>query len=145
MQTFLPYPNIQCSIKCLDNQQLGKQRVEAKMIYDILCGNKEYRTFKNHPAVRMWKGFTGALSWYHDAAIVEWIMRGFKNTMPLLNEGHKISPFDWYQTKLRLPTTLPFWFGGAIHASHRSNLLRKSPFYLRYGWKEPPNLPYIWP
>ena len=33
-----------------------------------------------------------------------------------------------------------------IHASHRSNLLRKDPeFYGKYGWTEPDNLEYIWP
>jgi len=32
-----------------------------------------------------------------------------------------------------------------IHASHRSNLLRKNfEFYSKFGWKEPDNLPYIW-
>jgi hypothetical protein len=33
-----------------------------------------------------------------------------------------------------------------IHASHRSNLLRKdSEFYGKFGWAEPDDLPYFWP
>ena len=41
----------------------------------------------------------------------------------------------------------PPWFGNEkIHASHRSNLLRKDPeFYGKYGWTEPDNLEYVWP
>ena len=42
---------------------------------------------------------------------------------------------------------LPPWLGTeSLHASHRSNLLRKDPdWYGRFGWTEPPDLPYIWP
>ena len=32
MQTFLPYKDIQKSVKCLDYRRLGKQRVEAMQI-----------------------------------------------------------------------------------------------------------------
>ena len=33
-----------------------------------------------------------------------------------------------------------------MHASHRSNLLRKDPeHYMQFGWTEPPDLPYVWP
>ena len=33
-----------------------------------------------------------------------------------------------------------------MHASHRSNLLRKEPaHYTQFGWTEPPDLPYVWP
>jgi Pyrimidine dimer DNA glycosylase len=44
-------------------------------------------------------------------------------------------------------TGQPAWVGDeTVHASHRSNLLRKDPlFYGRYGWAEPPDLPYAWP
>ena len=40
----------------------------------------------------------------------------------------------------------PIWLGNKrLHASHRSNLLRKKPdFYKNYGWKEPHDLPYYW-
>ena len=39
------------------------------------------------------------------------------------------------------------WFGDKrVHASHRSNLLRKdSEFYGKYNWKESSDLPYFWP
>lgn len=41
----------------------------------------------------------------------------------------------------------PAWWGDeSVHASHRSNLLRKDPqFYSAFGWSEPHDLPYVWP
>jgi uncharacterized protein (DUF2132 family) len=36
MQTFMPYPSFRKSLDCLDNKRLGKQRVEAKQIYNIV-------------------------------------------------------------------------------------------------------------
>jgi hypothetical protein len=48
-----------------------------------------------------------------------------------------------------LPTVIamPLWLGDpAVHAGYRSNLLRKDPeHYGRFGWSEPPDLPYVWP
>jgi len=81
---------------------------------------------------RLGKQRVPALKLYHDIAIRVWKERGFKNTMKEYNE--EVSEF-------------PGWLGDeAFHASHRSNLLRKDPeFYGRYGWNEPPDLPYIWP
>lgn len=39
--TFLPYPDIKKSVKCLDNQRLGKQRVEAYTIVNSIFGIKK--------------------------------------------------------------------------------------------------------
>ena len=45
-----------------------------------------------------------------------------------------------------LEPNLPNWFGGDIHATHRSNLLRKdAAHYGQFGWGEPDDLPYHWP
>ena len=38
MQTFLPHPEFDESAACLDYKRLGKQRLEAKTIIDILDG-----------------------------------------------------------------------------------------------------------
>lgn len=38
MQTFLPYPSIIKSLRCLDNKRLGKQRVETLQILRALRG-----------------------------------------------------------------------------------------------------------
>ena len=129
MQTFLPYPDLRDSVLCLDNKRLGKQRVEAMQILNVLEGRRQ--GWKNHPAVKMWIGHTEALHLYKDLCIAEWIDRGFNNTMVWTYGGH---------------TSLPEWWGGEIHATHRSNLLRKdAAHYSQFNWGEPNDLPYHWP
>lgn len=133
MQTFLPYKNFSDTAKCLDSKRLGKQRVEAYQILNVLEGKSASNAWKNHPAVLMWNGYTSALKEYMTACIVEWINRGYKNTMKFcLDIGN---------------TEYPKWLGDEnFHASHRSNLLRKNlEFYSKYNWSEPNNLPYVWP
>lgn len=133
MQTFLPYANFQKSVECLDYRRLGKQRVECKQILNaLLNGNSGW---KNHPAVKMWKGFEDALKVYANKCITEWVRRGYKNTMkPYLDVHGK-------------DIQMPPWFGNEkFHASHRSNLLRKFPaHYEKFEWEESDRLPYIWP
>lgn len=130
MQTFLPYPDFARSAACLDPRRLGKQRVEAFQILRTLRG--ETRGWANHPAVRMWRGHEAALGAYMDACIDEWTRRGYRNGMT------RAAPEAW---------TPPAWLGDeAFHASHRANLLRKAPeWYERWGWREDPTLPYVWP
>jgi len=130
MQTFLPYPSFVDCAACLDNKRLGKQRVEAKQIHNVLTGQS--KGWGGHPAVLMWQGYEQALLFYYDRIVHEWIRRGFVNNMPLYGvEFEKAPP----------------WLGFApLHASHRSNLLRKDPIhYMIFGWEEPDNLPYFWP
>jgi len=49
--------------------------------------------------------------------------------------------------KIPLRIKMPLWLGNTeLHASHRSNLLRKDKlFYAQYGWNESADLPYVWP
>lgn len=133
MQTFLPYPDFVKSAATLDSRRLGKQRVEALQILRVLRG--ESLGWRNHPAVLMWHGYEDALGLYLNAMITEWERRGYANTMGRypMPEGEEIE--------------MPAWLGDvALHASHRSNLLRKNPaYYGPFGWSEPPDLPYYWP
>lgn len=131
MQTFLPYDDIEKSVACLDYRRLGKQRVEAYQILKALTLPKY--GWKNHPATKMWKGHEDALRYYMNACIKEWVKRGYKNNMTL--------------EQVKYPILMPLWFSDEeVHASHRSNLLRKDPvFYGKFGWAEPNNLPYVWP
>lgn len=136
MQTFLPYPDFHASADCLDYKRLGKQRVEA---WQILCAiNDPAYGWQNHPAVRMWRGYSKALSWYGSIVCQEWIRRGYNDTMlprfeRLVERGSGL--------------TLPPWLGNEpFHASHRGNLLRKDiKHYGRFAWVEPHDLPYVWP
>lgn len=137
MQTFLPYPDIWLSIRALDRQRLGKQRVEALQILNVLTGkakpNKNGKTaWENHPAVKMWAGYEACLAYYMNVAISEWVGQGYKNTMRFLE----------------LPNIVyPNWFGDErFHSSHRANLLRKNhEYYKWFGWAEYPETGYFWP
>jgi hypothetical protein len=130
MQTFLPHPCFVNSARALDNKRLGKQRVEAFQILRALTG--ESKGWTQHPATKMWTGYTDALRAYMNCCIYEWLARGFKNSI-------EIRPVCSYE--------LPNWFGlKRLHASHRSNLLQKDfPYYSAHGWTDPLNLMYVWP
>lgn len=132
MQTFLPFPDFGLSAVCLDNERLGKQRLEALTIYVTLRDGKDL--WKDHPAVRMWRGHLGALAWYYNVILSTWKHRGFKNTMEFLNTG--------------FPVIFPPWVGNKdFHRSHQSNLLRKNEDHYRlwFGTTVPKNLDYFWP
>jgi len=138
MQTFLPYANIKGSLEVLDNKRLGKQRVEAFQILNVLFGKptksgRPYKGWLNHPCVTMWKGYENILTHYYNTSIDVWVARGFKNTMEKFDIDYNIT--NW-----------PMWFGNeAFHASHRSNLLRKDyQYYSQFGWNDDPEDPYVW-
>jgi hypothetical protein len=135
MQTFLPVPDFAETARILDDARLGKQRVEAFQIVRTLDGVT--KGWRNHPAVRMWRGYEAALIEYGLAICTEWDGRGHADTVRRKLADHARDA----------RTVTPPWVGDdALHASHRSNLLRKDPaFYGRYGWAEPPDLPYVWP
>ena len=132
MQTFLPYPDFKRSLAALDYKRLGKQRVEARQILGILRGQPS--RWAAHPAVRMWRGFEDALVVYYNAALEEWAARGYRNII--------LQPLPECADPV-----MPPWLGRKdFHASHRSKLLAKNPiYYSRFGWKEEPGLPYVWP
>lgn len=140
MQTFLPYPSFIKSAGVLDCQRLGKQRVEAWQLLNAL--HDESNGWRNHPALKMWIGYSSALASYGAAICEEWIRRGYHDTML-----ERFLPHISYEVMLNMPFPYPPWFGNEdFHSSHRSNLLRKDPiWYGRFGWTEPDNLPYVWP
>ena len=133
MQTFLPYGDFKMTAKCLDNRRLGKQRVEAHQILNILLDRTKTKGWRNHPAVLMWLGYEDCLKCYYNTILQEWIDRGFNNTMKF--ERH------------RSPHASPAWLGNdAFHTSHRSNLLRKDPVhYKMFAEEVTPDLEYVWP
>ena len=142
MQTFLPYPDFNQSAKILDYRRLGKQRVEAWQILNTLTGKSD--GWKNHPAVRMWKGYEPALAQYGIAMCDEWILRGYKDTL----RPRFISTLPKnYNLLYYYSFTYPMWWGNEqFHRSHRSNLLRKKPEFYREFWpKETDTLSYVWP
>lgn len=133
MQTFLPHKNFKKTVKVLDYRRLGKQRVEAYQILNIITQRTDTKGWRNHPAVLMWKNYPNALKEYFNTCIDEWEKRNYKNNMKREIIRGKIS--------------YPKWLGQEdFHSAHRSNLIRKDPeYYSRFNWKESDNLPYIWP
>lgn len=136
MNTFLPYKSFKKSAQTLDYRRLGKQRIEAWQILEILLG-KESR-WKNHPAVKMWVGYEVALCQYGIEMCREWIKRGYKDTMLNRFEGVYASMNHF---KVQYP---PLIFKDGFTDSHKSNLLRKDKKYYSKFFILPDNLPYMW-
>lgn len=92
----------------------------------------------NHPAVKMWRGYEGALVEYAVCVCCAWTARGFQDTCL-----EKLNAFTFSAESCKMPS----WLGSAeFHASHRSNLLRKDfAHYSQFKWTEPTTLPYVWP
>jgi hypothetical protein len=136
MNTFLPYPDFVKSAQCLDYKRLGKQRVEAWQIY--LALTKKNYGWKNHPIVKMWKGYEKALLLYGWYICQEWNKRGYKDTL--------WNKFIIENNLLKKELTYPKWLNNKkFHSAMRSNLLRKDKkYYSKFGWKEKDNLLYYW-
>ena len=145
MQTFVPYADFDASAAVLDDSRLGKQRVETLQILRALVF-PSYKGWKNHPATRMWRGFTDALVSYGIAMCDEWERRGRADAVRLslleFSGGSSTSDDD-----LRRRGRLPLWWGlPELHASHRSALVRKLPEHYRgYFPEADPDEPYHWP
>lgn len=151
MQTFLPYKDFRECAKILDYRRLGKQRVEAKQILEIISGEKEYSRWANHPAVLMWTpGLAGntilytdtVLAYYGFCMCTEWRGRGYVDNL--------VSYFWRYLCSFPYPSLInyvqPPWLTDELCLSHQSNLVRKNPeHYRKYFPDVPNNLPYLWP
>lgn len=139
--TFLPFPDIEQSLKTLDKRRLGKQRVEAKQILKALNG--ETKGWVNHPATRMWSGYEFLLKHYYNLSLKIWEEVGGKNKLlePVsltesetadLNSGRK-----------------PWWWGwDPLHDSHKAALVRKDTNHYRTLLPEDSlylTLGYVWP
>lgn len=117
-------------------------------------------SWRNHPAVGLWRGFSNALIFYYNTSLDVFTARGYTNMLlkPIIIEGDIV---------------MPPWFGdNYFHRTHRSQLLYKgyerfsafegafikgnytkdrSPhktidWYRQFKWKERPGeFPYVWP
>ena len=132
MQTFLPFPDFIATAKSLDWRRLGKQRVEAKQILDILEDRTIKKGWRNHPAVLMWVGHVDALKAYFNVISREWVNRGYRHNMGFFEHDQPV---------------MPAWFGNQeFHKAHRSNLVRKDQAFYQPKFPDVDgSLPYIWP
>jgi hypothetical protein len=138
LQTFLPEASFVESARALDDQRLGKQRVECLQILTAITTGKGWI---HHPATLMWQYHVDALREYSFAVVDEWKHRGFADTV-------------WSKIAAMVPAQMtyeePPWIGDEVfHASHRSNLIRKKPEHYKKLWHDghriPDDLEYAWP
>lgn len=133
MQTFLPEADFQESAKALDRKRLIKQSVENLQVLKSLAGlYDESGAWKNHPAVKMWRGHEDWLFLYNEAIIRDIILRGYKNSTQAV--------FDqiFEEHFMGLESDKPWWLGDEkLHYSHKGRLYEKDPekyyFYNEYS------------
>lgn len=130
VNTFVISGNLAECVKALDYRRLGKQRVEAYQIWRTLMGIT--KGWRNHPAVKMWDGYTCFLAMYCNACIDEWVLRGYKNNMQKLPHCGKPHP--------------PWWWGREdVTKSHQAALNRKKPDYYKFDVSQSEYPEYVWP
>lgn len=117
VNTFVLHPDLWVNAKLIDNERLGKQRMEAMQILDVLLGNGK-KGWHYHPATNMWRGYEPFLKLYINSIIKEWVRRGFDNGYELFVITEDIIEPWWWRAK-------------TIHFTHQANLYLKMPYY--YG------------
>ena len=148
MQTFLMWRNYAFSMLHLDPRRLFKQRLEAEGILREITGRSD--RWKNHPAVRMWKGYAPALTGYVWCISQAAKKRGLayitldEPKMAQIADEAGVGPdiprviAEFMADELpdfttRPPVTLPpWWADDRLYLSHRSSLLRKA----KEGWRK---------
>ena len=127
MQTFLPYTNFEEVAADLDSKRLNKQILECYQILNVLSNPSPTAGWRNHPAVKMWRGYEMALFNYAMTMVSEADARSIRteknvaNLQRLRNERG----IDW-------GTTSPAWLFDKnkmrrVTTTHKANLYKKAP------------------
>jgi hypothetical protein len=135
MQTFLPSRTFNISAEMLDNKRLNKQILEGYQILNVLSNDDPHAGWRNHPAVKMWRGSEHFLYSYVLAMVAEANKRGIKtdkNMENLTNLRNRMknlwgtnSP-EWYHDELIMRK---------ITTTHRANLyVKDSEYYDRFSY-----------
>ena len=126
MQTFVPETSFADSVRVLDRQRLGKQRVETLQIMKALAGLS--KGWVNHPATRMWRGYEDALLVYQMYTVREWKARGYKDTC--WDKTHAVYVEHFGEFPDTFDVEIPHWWGDdRVHDSHKSALVFKDPVW----------------
>jgi len=149
MQTFLPYYSFILSAKALDKKRCWKQVVEAHQIIGTLelKQNKHKNQlltkipWENHPAVKMWEGYTFELKVYFNAFL------------KISKENHNINTkYEYYDVppqSMVQDYEFPWWLGNEkFHRAMRSRLIEKNYDFYYPLWPEDigyNNSKYFWP
>ena len=129
MQTFLPFKNFVDSANALDNKRLNKQVLEGYQILKVLSNDDPRAGWRNHPAVKMWRGHENILWQYVMAMVDEANKRGIKTDKNVenLNTLRQSVGNRW-------GSSFPIWYQNAgimrrVTTTHRANLHIKDPEY----------------
>jgi GH15 family glucan-1,4-alpha-glucosidase len=129
MQTFLPFKDFTMSAQALDNKRLNKQVLECYQILKVLGNQDPKAGWRNHPAVKMWRGSEAVLWNYTMVMIDEATNRGIKTdkNMENLMALYKTEGIYWGLSD-------PKWFNDSVKVArvtttHQANLYKKDPQY----------------
>lgn len=133
MQTFLPFKDFEKSAEALDSKRLNKQILEGYQILNVLSNDDPHAGWRNHPAVKMWRGHEGQLWIYIMAMVAEADVRGIKTdkNMENLRALRARAGSSW-------GNDVPEWFRdqdklARVLATHKANLyLKDSAYYFDF-------------
>jgi hypothetical protein len=129
MQTFLPHSDFKKTAEVLDNRRLNKQILECYQILNVLSNPDPRAGWRNHPAVKMWRGHEFSLFGYVMVMVEEAKARGIKTDKNEENLwGLHANNFEQWGTDI------PRWKGNKktmkrITTTHKANLYKKDPLY----------------
>jgi len=129
MQTFLPYKDFTKTAKVLDNKRLNKQILECYQILNVLSNTDPRAGWRNHPAVKMWRGHEKALWGYAMTMLIEASGRGIKT-----DTNEKNLRTSWANNADNWGSGEPAWLSNdivmrKITTTHKANLYKKDPVY----------------
>src|SRR3989338_7936792 len=131
MMTFLVVADFIENARLLDPARCWKQVIEASELINTIQNGAGW---KNHPIAKSWAVYLGALKYYYNCVLAEYIRRGGFTTF---------QPYP-------IPTMIltPWWVSwNRLHQSHRAMLFRKDPFYYQDKFTIEPeymSYGYIW-
>jgi hypothetical protein len=127
MQTFLPYQDFEEVALALDSKRLNKQILECYQILNVLSNPRPDAGWRNHPAVKMWRGYEVALFNYAMIMVSEADARSIKteNNVANLLRLRNSRGMGW-------GTSMPLWFYNKsvmkrVTTTHKANLHKKAP------------------
>lgn len=129
MQVFLPEQTFAESAKVLDTKRLVKQLLEGRQIMTILANESPGGAWKNHPAVKMFKGYERALFAYLFAIKDEMQNRGYK-----WEKNWEVILDTYIRNFISQDTHMPPWMldnelFNKVVTTHRGRLWEKDPEY----------------
>jgi hypothetical protein len=129
MQTFLPYKDFDKSAQALDSKRLNKQILECYQILKVLSNPDPRAGWRNHPAVKMWRGYEHLLLNYTMTMVAEADKRGIKTDKNVANIMALCETEGMYWG-----SDVPAWYEDDIvmkrlTTTHKANLYKKDPMY----------------